>query len=275
MAGDVVHQRADERAVPGQHGLHRDRPVVDPPHDLDLLLGQRLLRRALIPVGAGPDEERGLARVPVGHLHHQVMAQPGAVRQGQQLGVAGRPPEHVGDAGNAGVVAQLGGHYLGVEAVPERGCRVGDPQPGPGRQFLGLVVEHDEHRPAAGAVRCSEAEDLGVPEQVVADVLDGFELRGPPVLRHEHVRVAALERVEVRHIVEVPHPAVHAEQVERGGGDEVDGRLVGAEELPQVGDPVELRWRAAHSCLPPHGADMSGLPVAPVGHARRPARPIR
>ena len=77
------------------------------------------------------------------------MAQPGAVRQGQQLGVAGRPPEHVRDAGHAGVVAQLGGHDLGVEAVPELGRRVGDPQPGPGRQLLGLLVEHDEHHPAA------------------------------------------------------------------------------------------------------------------------------
>ena len=117
-----------------------------------------------------------------------------------------------------------------------------------------------------------EAEDLGVPEQVVADVLDRLELRGRPVLRHEHVRVAALERVEVGHVVEVPHPAVDAEQVERGGGDEVDRGLVGAEELPQVGDPAEHRWRAAHACLPvliPASVDYP----ARRRHAGRSARP--
>jgi hypothetical protein len=220
--------------MPGQHRLHRDRPVVDPAHDLEFFFSQRLLGRAGLPVGAGPDEERGLARVAVGHLDHQVVTEPGPVGQGQQLGVAGRPAEHVRDAGNAGVVAQLGGHDLGVEAVPQLGRRVGDLQPGPGRQGLGLLVEHDEHRPAAGAVRGGKGDDLGVLEQVVADVLDGLELRRRPVLRHEHVGVAALERIEVGHVVKVPHPAVDAEQVERGGGDEVDGSLVGPEELPQV-----------------------------------------
>ena len=60
-------------------------------------------------------------------------------------------------------------------------------------------------------------------------------------LRHEHARVVALERVEVVDVEEVPQPAVDAEQVERGRRDEVDRRLVGAEERADLGDPAQRR----------------------------------
>ena len=78
-------------------------------------------------------------------------------------------------------------------------------------------------------------------EQVVADVLDRLELAARcRSAGHEHVRVAAVERVEVGDVVEVAHPAVDPEQVERGRRDEVDRRLVGAEELPQAETPRSL-----------------------------------
>ena len=59
------------------------------------------------------------------------------------------------------------------------------------------------------------------------------------LLGHEHVRVRAVERVEPVHEREVPHPAVDAEQVEGRRGDEVDRRLVRAEERADLRDALE------------------------------------
>ena len=84
-------------------------------------------------------------------------------------------------------------------------------------------------------------EHLLVLEQVVADVLHRLELDVRALLRHEHARVVALERVEVVDVEEVPQPAVDAEQVERRRRDEVDRRLVGAEERADLGDPAQRR----------------------------------
>ena len=215
VAGDVVHQRPDERAVPGQHRLDGDRAVVDPAHHLEVLARQRLLRGAGRPVRLVPDEKGGLPRVAVGHLHDQVVAQPGPLREGRQLLVGRRPAQHVRHARHAGLVAEPGRDDLGVEAVPELGGRMGDPEPGARRQRLGLLVEHDEHRPAAGAVFAHPVPDLAMPQQVIADVLDRLELRCPAVGGHEDVGMAALERVEVGDVVEVADPAVDPQQVER------------------------------------------------------------
>ena len=57
--------------------------------------------------------------------------------------------------------------------------------------------------------------------------------------RHDDAGMAALERVEERDVEQVAHPAVDPQQVERGGRDEVDRRLVGPEELPDLGDPAQ------------------------------------
>jgi hypothetical protein len=85
-----------------------------------------------------------------------------------------------------------------------------------GRRLLRRVVEHDEHGLAALAAPLDPVEHLLVLEQVVADVLHRLELAVWPLLRHEHARVAALERVEVVDVEEPAQPAVDTEQVERG-----------------------------------------------------------
>src|ERR1700722_20926139 len=64
-------------------------------------VAERLFCGAGSPVRFGPDEERGLARVPVGHLHDQVGAEPGTGGERQQLGIARGPAEDVGPARHA------------------------------------------------------------------------------------------------------------------------------------------------------------------------------
>ena len=78
MAGEVGHQRADDRAVAREHGLDRRGAVVDPLHDLELLVGHVL--GVLVPVALPADEERGLAGVAVGRLHDEVVAEAGGRR---------------------------------------------------------------------------------------------------------------------------------------------------------------------------------------------------
>ena len=72
-AGDVGHDRADQRAVAGGAALDRARHVVDVAHDLEFFVGHAV--GVLVPVGLGPDEEGGAPGIAVGRLHHQMVAQ--------------------------------------------------------------------------------------------------------------------------------------------------------------------------------------------------------
>ncbi len=83
--------------------------------------------------------------------------------------------------------------------------------------------------------------DLLVTHQVDVDLLDRLELPVRALLRDEDAGVAALERVVVADVVEVPDPAVDPEEVERGGADEVDRGRVRPEERPDLRDPVQVR----------------------------------
>jgi hypothetical protein len=103
------------------------------------------------------------------------------------------------------------------------------------RQVLGLLIEHEERRLAAPLGR-DVVDDLLVPEQVVADVLDRLEGPGRPLTRHEHVGVVAVERVVIVDESEVPYPAIDPEEVERRGRDEIHGSLVRPEEPPDLVD---------------------------------------
>ena len=75
MAGEVGHQRADHGAVAGEHGLDRGGAVVDPLHDLELLVAH--VARVAVPVGLRLDEERRLAGVAVRGLDDEVVAEAG------------------------------------------------------------------------------------------------------------------------------------------------------------------------------------------------------
>ena len=113
-------------------------------------------------------------------------------------------------------------------------------------------------------------EHLLVLEQVVADVLHRLELAIRPLLGDEHARVVALERVEVVDVEEVAQPAVDAEQVERGRRDEVDRRLVGAEERADLGDPAEpcRRLGQVQPSSRIYGRPPAGRIARPVGVSR-------
>ena len=103
-----------------------------------------------------------------------------------------------------------------------------------------------------------QSSDLLVPEEVVADVLHRLELAVRALPRHEDARVVALERVEVVDVEEVAQPAIDAEQVERRRRDEVDRRLVGAEERADLGDAAQRRGGLRPRSSPPRPPSTSG-----------------
>ena len=243
VAGQVGHQRTDHGAVAGDARLDRDRPRVDPPHHLELLVGH--LAGVRVPVPLASDEERGLAGVAVRGLDHQVVAEPRGGRELEQFVVARRSPEHVRDARDARLLAQLRRDDLRVEPVAELGRRAA-PRPARRRRLAARSPRRRTRtRPCrahrVGGRACRRTGQPWVPEQVVADVLDRAELRVRGPRRDEHARMAAVERVEVVDVVEPPHPAIDPEQVERDRRDEVDRRLVGAEEAAQLRDPAQRR----------------------------------
>jgi hypothetical protein len=229
--------------VPGDAGLDRRGLVVDALHHLEFLAHD--VRGELVPVRLGLDEERGLARVAVGRLHDQVRAQGGALRQCGERGVGVREAEHVRHRGGTRLVAELGGDDLGVEPAAERVGRQDQRVPELPADLFGLFVEedHGDHRRVAAAAQVFL--DLGVAQQVVVDLLAGLELDVGAVLRGEHPGVLAVPGVVVGDVLEVTHPAVDAEQVERRRADEVDRLGVGPEERADLGDAVEV---AAGSC---------------------------
>ena len=208
-----------------------------------------------VPVALAAHEERRLARVAVGGLHYQVVAEPGGGGVLEQLGIAGRTPENVRDARDARCLPELRGDDLGIEPVAKLGRWQRDLEPRLGRPALGLLIEEHEHRLAALALAAGarlpvRGDELGqplVPEQVVADVLDRAELRvwGPG--RNEHAWMAAVERVEVVDVVEPPDPPIDPEKVERDRRDEVHRRLVGPEEATQLRDPTQRRRVVGHA----------------------------
>jgi hypothetical protein len=103
--------------VPGDAGLYRRGLVVDALHHLELLAVD--VGGVIVPVPFGFDEERGLAGVAVGRLHHQVVAEAGLVRQRGQRGVGVGVAEHVRHRGRARLVAELGGDDLGVQPAAQ------------------------------------------------------------------------------------------------------------------------------------------------------------
>src|SRR5207342_1849518 len=90
-----------------------------------------------------------------------------------------------------------------------------------------------------------------------------------PLLGHEYVRMEPVEGVVVVDELEVAHPAVDAEQVERRGRDEVDRPLVRAEEAADLGDPAE---RSLLQGSPPRPATRT-LPQVP-GWVMRTTAPL-
>src|SRR6185369_15952684 len=71
-AGELGHQRTDQRAVARDHTFDRELARLDPLHHLDVVIDD--LPRVRTPFALGRDEERRLTRVAVRGLHDQVVA---------------------------------------------------------------------------------------------------------------------------------------------------------------------------------------------------------
>ena len=235
--GELRHQRAHQRAVTGDDAFDRALARVDPPHHLDVVADDLLLLR--LPVTLVGDEERGLPGIAVRRLHDEVVAELRCAGELHQPGVVVRAAHGVRHARHARVVAELRRDDLRVQPVSERGRRERHLEAELAGELLGLLVEHQERGLAPRATPADEVRDLLVSQQVVADLLDRAELARPLLAGHEDVRMGSVERVVVVQELEVAHPPVDPEQVERRRRDEVDGLLVRPEEAADVGDAAE------------------------------------
>ena len=139
--------------------------------------------------------------------------------------------------------------------LPQRPRRQRDLEPELVGELLRLGLEHDEQGLAA-APGMHTIGDVLVPEQVRVDRLERGEVVRLVAARHEHVRVVAVEGVEVGDVLECADPLVDAEDVVRGRRDEVDGGLARAHEPVDVREPTQPRpprpaRRRAPLCLRP------------------------
>ena len=105
--------------------------------------------------------------------------------------------------------------------LPQRPRRQRDLEPELVGQLLGLGLEHHEQGLAA-APGMHAIGDVLVPEQVRVDRLERREVVRLLAVRNEHVRVVAVEGVEVGDVLERADPLVDAEDVVGGRRDEVD-----------------------------------------------------
>ena len=177
IAGEVGHERPDDRAVPRDARLHRHGPRVDPPHHLELLRSpcprrsssQSSLvcvrRRSSCPSRRRASARRGRRRGPR------------RVGEREQLVVARGPPEHVRDARHARLVPELRRHDLRVEPVAKLRRRERHLEPGLG----GTAPRSPRRRTRTPPFRPARASGTArAPprwlEQVVADLLDRVEL---------------------------------------------------------------------------------------------------
>jgi hypothetical protein len=151
-------------------------------------------------------------------------------RQRLQLLPAGGGAQDVGHGRRPRLLAELGGDDLRVQPATQRVGRQDQPVAELTADLLGLLVEEDHHHHRCAAPSLQVRLHLPVAQQVVVDLLTGVELDVRPVHGREHPGVGAVPRVVVDDVVEVPHPPVDAEQVERGRADEVDRLRVRAEE---------------------------------------------
>ena len=206
--------------------------------------------RCLLPVRLGRDEERGLARVAVRRLEHQVGAQPGrlgraATSSSQSLDRAsGRSARWRAD-----LVAEPGGDELGVQVLAQLGRRQDQVVAELRRRSARSPRRRRPWRSSGGRPgprRCMKARTSAFcSSQLLISSPLSNSMYGLCCGR-EHPRVRAVPGVVVGDVGEVADPPVEPEQVERGRADEVDRDVVGAEEVPDLGDVAQrpLRRRA-------------------------------
>ncbi len=238
IAGQIGHERPHDGAVAGVDGLHGRGPVVDPLHDLELFADHVL--GVALPVALLLDEEGRLARIAVRRLHDQVGAQSRVGGELGQLVVAVGPSDDVGHRGCPRLFAEASRHDLGVQVPSQRVRREDQVVAQLLADLLGLLVEehHRDHRRHARGShpRRDVGLHLGIPQEVVVDLLAALELDERLVLRGEDPRVGAVPGVVVDEVAEVTDPAVDAEQVERGRSHEEDRASVGPEEAADLRD---------------------------------------
>jgi hypothetical protein len=190
------------------------------------------------------DEKRGAAGIAVRRLDDEVIAELGACRQCLEFGIGLGAPKCIGGAGDARGIADLGGDDLGIDALAQGDLGQGDLDAEVLGEPFGLLVEHDQQH-VAGSARGDPVAHLLVLQQIVVDVFDGAELVRPVLARHGHLRVGAVEGIEIVDVLEAIDPAAEAQQVVGGRRHHPDRRLVLAEE------GIDLR-KAPERRLPGH-----------------------
>jgi hypothetical protein len=214
VTDETRHCGADHGAVAGHDALEAHLDIADALHDFDFRLDQ--IAGAVIPVALAAHEERPTAGVAIRGLDHEVVSQPGAVRERGQLLVGAGPPDHVRHARHARLIRQARHHDLGTQAMAKFRRWGHDIEARLVREGLGVLVKHHKAGPAAGPSSRNEFEGLGIAQEVVAHITHAVEINAVPPPGHEHARMCAFKRVKVVQVEEVSNPAVDAEQIERG-----------------------------------------------------------
>ncbi len=167
-------------------------------------------------------------------LHHQVIAQAMVLRDLHQVRVAVDFLQRVGHRAHAGLVADAHGLHLVVAAAAQRGRREPHVKPEFVGELLGLFVEHQEGGRRPSPPLLDHLHHILVLQQVVVDVFDRGELLVRQRLRHEDVRMAPVEAIDVVDVLETVNPLIDAQEIEVGGADEVDRLLVPMEHHAQI-----------------------------------------
>ena len=146
------HERADQRAVPGQHRLDRDATVVDPLHDL-LLLADDVVG-VLVPVLLLVRKKVVLPLSPYGVCSTTSVPSPAAVVSCTSSSQEFDRRQDVRHAGCAGLVAEPGGDDLGIQVLAQRRRRQDQVVTQFRADLFGLLVEEDHRHlgPAAAAL---------------------------------------------------------------------------------------------------------------------------
>ena len=185
---------------------------------ITLMVSPTIFVSDALPVVLGGDEERRLPGVAVRRLHDEVVAEPGGAREGRAARRRSCPlPIDVGHARHARLVRRAASSRSSSRA--DAAATPAGTRPRAPARCASSSVSSSNIRNATlppGPRRPHVVDDLLVPEQVVADLLDRLELARLLLVRHEHVRMPAVERVVVVDELEVAHPAIDPEQVERG-----------------------------------------------------------
>ena len=116
-------------------------------------------------------------------------------------------------------------------------------------QAFALFVEHQENDFRLALVALDVVSDFSVLEQIVVNLLDGLEFVVRPLYRHERVRMAAVEAVDVTDEAKALYPFVHSQKIEVRCTDEKYRCVEAMKKSSNVGQVAQFLTR--HVVHPP------------------------